>query len=215
MLFRPAQSFENIKFMDDKKINKKYKSNVFCNLLYHIIEDKKKRKLRLISGNEQKTSRGRQGPGQESLMAWCIRKICSDMCYNSMNLNAHLLWAPASPHGKESTQQKWSSILARSDHRVSSSGSSAKKQNRGMFQGYAPSYMETSNILSHRHVPLCFDRDFPVFYDIVLFHFTQIHFVFWPHASVCNAQYPWWETMNLPLFWTCHLLASFHVSEIS
>lgn len=117
--------------------------------------------------------------------------------------------------GKESTQQKWSSILAKSDHRISSSGSSAKKQNRGTFQGYAPSYMETSNILSHRHVPLCFDRDFPVFYDIVLFHFTQIHFFFWPHASVCNAQCPWWQTTNLPLFWTCHLLASFHVSEIS
>lgn len=49
MLFRPAQSFENIKFMDDKKINKKYKSNVFCNLLYHITEDKKKKKGSLDS----------------------------------------------------------------------------------------------------------------------------------------------------------------------
>lgn len=27
--------------MDNKKINKKYKSNIFCNLLYHITEDKK------------------------------------------------------------------------------------------------------------------------------------------------------------------------------
>lgn len=35
--------------MDDKKINKKYKSNVFCNLLYHITEDKKKKKGSLDS----------------------------------------------------------------------------------------------------------------------------------------------------------------------
>lgn len=93
-----------------------------------------------------------------------------------------------------STQQKkWKSSLTETKWSFSSGSSATGQSNhtethfRHMFPaGCGPALSWIAGVS-----PVCFDRDFSVFGDTFLFHFTQFHFVFWTHVNVWSMQYPW------------------------
>lgn len=106
-----------------------------------------------------------------------------------MNLTTLLFWTLAS----HTQQKKWKSSLIKTK-RSFSSGSSATAQSdhtETHSRDMLPAGCRWALSWYTGIPPVCFDRDFSVFGDIFLFHFTQFHFVFWTHVNVWSMQYPW------------------------
>lgn len=142
--------------------------------------------------------------------SWAV-KICSSVFYSSVNLT---LLNSSLPHTAKEMEEQ-----SRWDQRVFQLrifSNRAKWSHRDTFQGYAPSWMQISTVLNHRHITCVhWHRFFCVQWHIFI-PFYSISLCFLNPCKCLEHVIPstTQHKNHLPLFWTWHILALLGVSDI-